>query len=214
MHQTYSLGVVDVDGDNDLDVVAGNEGQINRLYLGDGSGGFSSGSDMTSDAHGTKSLSVGDVDGDGDLDLILGNNGQANRLYRNALPPLYLSDSNTDGVPDLTPIPAFSRAPSNSALSATFDQALSASTVDTTSFVVHSSQRGRLFDDSNVVLSANGTRATFTPDSLFFPGETVFATLTTGISSATGLSLNRGYVWHFAGAVSACLLYTSDAADE
>ena len=82
-------------------------------------------------------------------------------------------------------------------------RALSAGTVDTTSFVVHSSQRGRLFDDSNVVLSANGTRATFTPDSLFFPGETVFATLTTGISSATGLSLNRGYVWHFAGAVSA-----------
>ena len=142
------------------------------------------------------------ADVDGDLDLIMGNL-QRNRIYRNARLTLSLSDSNTDGIPDLTPIPAFSRAPSNSALSATFDQALNAGTVDTTSFVVHSSQRGRLFDDSNVILSANGTRASFTPDSLFFPGETIFATLTTGISSATGLSLNRGYVWHFAGAVSA-----------
>ena len=53
-----------------------------------------------------------------------------------AEPPLSLSDS--DGVPDLTPKPAYGRVPSNSVISATFDRALNAGTVDTTTFVVHS----------------------------------------------------------------------------
>ena len=40
---TYSLIAADVDGDGDLDLVEGNGGQANRLYMGDGSGSFSSG---------------------------------------------------------------------------------------------------------------------------------------------------------------------------
>ena len=114
-----------------------------------------------------------------------------------------MSDSDSDGVPDLTPKPAFGRVPSNSSISATFNRALNAVTVDTTTFVVHSSLNGRLFDASDVVLSSDNTKATFTPGSQFFPGETVFATLTTGISSVTGRSMDDGYVWQFTGAVSA-----------
>ena len=71
----------DVDGDGDLDLVAGNIDGKNRLYLGDGSGGFSSGSNITTDVHQTYSLSVVDVDGDNDLDVVAGNDGQINRLY-------------------------------------------------------------------------------------------------------------------------------------
>ncbi len=84
---TNSIVLGDVDGDGDLDLVEGNSGGTNRLYLNDGTAApFSSvsGSDISSDEHDTRSISLGDVDGDGDLDLAAGNSdSQANRLYLN-----------------------------------------------------------------------------------------------------------------------------------
>ena len=67
----------DVDGDGDLDLVAGNSGQTNKLYLNDGSGGFTAGTgaDIGSETDHTYSVVLGDVDGDGDLDLVAGNDG-------------------------------------------------------------------------------------------------------------------------------------------
>ena len=40
--KTRSMGLADVDGDGDLDLLVGNSGQPNRLYLSNGSGVFSS----------------------------------------------------------------------------------------------------------------------------------------------------------------------------
>ena len=62
----------DVDGDGDLDWVAGNS-DVNQLYLGNGNGTFAAGSDIGTTAHSTEDLALGDLDGDGDLDLVTGN---------------------------------------------------------------------------------------------------------------------------------------------
>jgi hypothetical protein len=75
----------DLDGDGDLDLIAGNAGQTKKRYLNDGSGGFSAtGTNVGSEVDNTRSVVLGDVDSDGDLDLIAGNgSGQTNKLYLN-----------------------------------------------------------------------------------------------------------------------------------
>ncbi len=79
-----SLGVSlgDLDGDGDLDAFVVNDGQLNRLYVNDGSGSFTV-SDAPGSARDSLGVSLGDLDGDGDLDAFVVNDGQLNRLYVN-----------------------------------------------------------------------------------------------------------------------------------
>ena len=82
---THSVAWGDMDGDGDLDLVAGNYSQVNRVYRNDGSGIFTdiTNGDLANHADLTHSVAWGDMDGDGDLDLVAGNYGQVNRVYRN-----------------------------------------------------------------------------------------------------------------------------------
>ncbi len=93
--ETRSVALGDLDGDGDLDMVAGNNYHPSRVYLNDGAGIFT----ITRQGMGkrflTGSVVLGDVDGDGDLDLVTGNKGKIdarNFRYHYGFSRVYLND--------------------------------------------------------------------------------------------------------------------------
>jgi len=83
-------GDFDNDGDLDLAISDDEANGLNRLYLGDGLGGFTAvtGEPVVTDVARTNSMTWADYDGDGDLDLFTANGDQApnelsNFLYKN-----------------------------------------------------------------------------------------------------------------------------------
>ena len=73
-----------MNGDGSLDVILANLNGINRLYLGNNTGSFPSGANLSTDNNRSTYVNAGDVDGDGDIDLVVGNYfNQRNRVYIN-----------------------------------------------------------------------------------------------------------------------------------
>jgi hypothetical protein len=72
--RTQDLELVDIDGDGDLDVVVGNEGQ-NELFLNDGAGRLvdATAGRLPVRHDETREIKAADFDGDGDNDLVVAN---------------------------------------------------------------------------------------------------------------------------------------------
>ena len=82
-NNTTAVAIGDVNNDGIVDLVAGQNGDVNRLYLSSSGVAFALGSDIGAELDATTSVILGDVDNDGDLDLLVGNGGDGNRLYPN-----------------------------------------------------------------------------------------------------------------------------------
>ena len=79
-------GLVDVDGDGDLDALLGSLHQPSLLFLNDGSGVFTELPNAFPPApRSITSFAGGDVDGDGHVDLLLGNSSQLWYIEKNGL---------------------------------------------------------------------------------------------------------------------------------
>ena len=82
--RTNSVGLRDLDGDNDLDLVCANMGENDsRVWLNDGHGRFTATDQrLTQEGHG---LALEDVDADGDIDLLItcADENRYSKLYLN-----------------------------------------------------------------------------------------------------------------------------------
>ena len=73
----------DVNNDGLPDIVIGNHGQPNLLYLNLGGGQFYEGAMIGNEAENTSSIALGDINGNGALDIVVGNINGINKIYFN-----------------------------------------------------------------------------------------------------------------------------------
>jgi hypothetical protein len=77
------LAIGDVTNDGIADVIVGNDGKANQLFVGDAGGGLTldTSSPIATGSVGSRSVAIGDVTNDGIADVIVGNDGEVNQLF-------------------------------------------------------------------------------------------------------------------------------------
>ena len=87
-NNSNSIALGDLDGDGDLDIVVADTLPVsyvqpaNRVYINDGAGGFTAGTNISADTNPSISIALDDLDGDGDLDIVVANGyNEKNRVY-------------------------------------------------------------------------------------------------------------------------------------
>ena len=80
---TVSVAVGDINSDGALDIVVGNLGEQNVVYLNDGHGNFDSAVNFGTGSDRSWSVAVGDMNSNGKLDIVVGNQSEPNAIYWN-----------------------------------------------------------------------------------------------------------------------------------
>jgi len=104
-----------------------------------------------------------------------------------ATPPTVISTVPVDGAVVV---------PINQALSATFNEAMTPASIDTTTFTLTATKSGTAVTGT-VAYVAAGSTATFTPTASLAPTTEYTATITTGAEDLAGTGLAGNYVWTF-----------------
>jgi len=120
-------------------------------------------------------------------------------LVGNAMAADYIWSFTTGAAPDTTPptVTAVSPGigatdvPITSTLTATFSEAMNASTINTSTFTLSGSS------PVSGTVSYAGTTATFTPSSPLAYNTTYTATITTGVKDLAGNAMAENYTWSF-----------------
>jgi len=132
------------------------------------------------------------------------------KIWFIALPTLIFmggcGDLDYNKIPGLTPPTVISIAPPkdaigvcpNAVVTATFSEAMNASTVNTTTFTVTPGVSGTITHD------ASNTIFTFTPASPLAISTAYTATITTGVRDVFGNALASNFVWSFTTAANGC----------
>ena len=126
----------------------------------------------------------------------------AKDLAGNALAADFVWHFTTGPSPDTTPPLVMSTIPIdtatgvaiNSKMSATFNEAMDALTINTSTFTL---MQGAAPVSGTVNYAVTGSTATFTPSANLAPNTLFTATVTTGAKDLAGNALTANFVWHF-----------------
>ena len=80
---SYSVAAADLDQDGDMDIVIGNAGQKNVVYLNEDKGNRFRSVTFGEAASATYCVELGDLNGDKYPDIVAGNSGTHNYVYLN-----------------------------------------------------------------------------------------------------------------------------------
>ena len=115
---------------------------------------------------------------------------------------LSLPDTTPPTVSSTNPANAATGIAVNSAINATFSEAMDILTITTATFTVNNGVTG--------TVAYSGTTATFTPSSKLAFATTFTATITTGAKNSSGNAIAENYTWNFTTGLATNIIYVRD----
>ncbi len=179
----YTVSITDLDGDLDMDILAGG-----YWFENDGSENFTEQTISEGLRNGNNyfanGINYGDMDGDGDMDIV--SYGQTATSWH--------ENGNFMDLTSTLPLNATGSVATNANISITFDQLIDNATVNSKNIRVISQYKGQI----SGIFSGGGTNTIiFDPATDFLPGDKIEVSINEKTKSASGNSLAATYGFSF-----------------